>query len=105
MVLLVVLLVILLVILLAVVLRLSIVCVHRRAELAPIERIWRQIKYILRSYCHYTLDSLKNVLDQALRSITQDQIRQVRVVLICGECSNARTRAVQHRRCKKRCLL
>ena len=47
------------------------------AELAAIERIWRFAKWFTREHCMHTLESLRELVNLAIRSVTRSQIIQV----------------------------
>ena len=45
-------------------------------ELNPIERCWAKAKQYARAHCDYTFPSLQGIAEQALDSITLDQVRK-----------------------------
>ena len=45
-------------------------------ELNPIERVWYQAKKHTKSYCDYTLPTMRKQIPEALNSVTVDNIRK-----------------------------
>ena len=46
------------------------------SELNPIERCWAKAKQYARAHCDYSFPSLQRIAEQALDSITLDQVRK-----------------------------
>ena len=51
-------------------------------ELAAIERIWRFMKWYTREHCRHTVESMKELVNLAIRSVTRSQILQVDIIAI-----------------------